>query len=448
MSYSNIENEKIKIISWASAREMVKQVNIPLFSEIDAMDYPDNLPPLVLCTYEYGDMITKNGELQLPVGLGNKLLPVSHPEVPKPFKKMLGYSCIPLFLLLNKSSEAFIYREKNPVPLNFFEPGSLLGLFESMDFMFHVPSQPSWCVSAGARSIFMLPKISETQGFMRLSKAYGLPMTLQPKTSFDHWQLFVELAKKITNTQNSWKSQVILFPEAWLKIQNPRSLSPFQLFLIKDTWKNAHDALGKIRASLFWQNLVETISSRNLKPKAHLLEHVRHIMGIAQGQFPGFRPVEQNENAAPSELIQNAFIDTYRLENFFPSLLHIFPVRTIQKFPVYYSLSHPSLLEGIGFSKDSKTIISELREIILIMDTQKSRFTASSFDTISPHDFIFEYFHTQGSINDRVRPIEEIFKKDLAFLKGRSKTNLHLCTTSNFFNGCIQIQNCEDLDSE
>src|SRR5579871_3844189 len=210
----------IQQLTWPEAREHVKQSNKSLAEIIDKIS-PNRNYLLYKVTYSFGDLIIKNGLLQLPQKKNcvQPLKDISDHEI----KDKLSYSSIPLFLTLKNCHEVFLDTGDRIIPLNLFNAGSLLGLFESMDFLFNYKSNPRWNVSAGARSLFMLPKISEMQGLKRLAKQYEIDSSnLQMVNFSDHWHVFKSIALHPTFTQ-SWQSEILIFSKEWLNHGNDSS---------------------------------------------------------------------------------------------------------------------------------------------------------------------------------------------------------------------------------
>src|SRR5207302_10084921 len=135
-------------LDWKDVCQSVEQLNPQLAKIINSISLKTH-HKLIKATYSFGDLIIKEGRLCLPI------------ENEKLYTQ-LNYSPIPLALLLNKSAEVFIENSANPpLPLNILHPGDFFGTFETVNFMMNKQSSPVWNVSAGARSTFMLPKISD-----------------------------------------------------------------------------------------------------------------------------------------------------------------------------------------------------------------------------------------------------------------------------------------------
>ena len=104
----------------------------------------------------------------------------------------------------------------------------------------------------------------------------------------------------------------------------------------------------------------------------------------------------------------------------------------------YYSLSLPTLLEGSPLKKGSSTVMVDLREIKLLIETLKNHLKRTNTDNSAFARSDFDFFHAGDDKLGEIKSSSELIKTDKFFTKddlcGRS-----MCTTSRFFNGCIRI---------
>ena len=96
--------------------------------------------------------------------------------------------------------------------------------------------------------------------------------------------------------------------------------------------------------------------------------------------------------------------------------------------PVYYSLTFPTLTEGSPLKKGTSTVIADLRQLKLLIETVKIP------------NANFEYFHTREDKYEKIMPSFEILESDPHFLQDETfAKNRTFCDCSAFFNGCIRI---------
>ncbi len=427
-----------ELLSWEEIRKEVKGANSELARIIDNINPPKNLS-LVKANYFFGDLIVNDGATFLRK---DKHTLLTTTEVSKSLDLDLSYSPIPLFLSLKKSNEVFIDTGSRIIPLNIFNPGSLLGLFESMDFLYSYHSSPRWCVSAGARSIFMLPKIGEKKGVKKLKSHCKIPKDINLRDLSDHWAIF----KSISNSPefyDNWLNTLVFFPKEWLiKIKADSAFNELRDYLFKNAWSQSQFAISRIELSLSWENFIDAISSRNLNPTPYLSDHTKHIISIASGKSPGFRPADGTDNAAPINLIQEAIVNTYALKEYIPTIMHTHSLTHDLKLPVYYSLSFPTLLEGSPNKNNGSTRMLDQKDIKQLIETlNRSSQSLGKFKSNVIETTKFEYFHVEEDKEKEITSSKLIPDSDQTFLSEINKFSDRIfCSTSPFWRGCIMIQ--------
>lgn len=427
----------VRNLNWASARVRVKKVNAELAKIIDDIDPPKHYQ-IIKATYQYGDLVIDNGVTQLPNHAGN-LLPAAHQDAEKIVKQKLNYNAIPLLLTLKNDNEVFLETCNRVIPLNLFHEGNLLGLFESINFLLGWRSQPKWSVSAGARSIFMLPKITDNRGFDRLRKRFEVPAKLAIQNLQDHWDVFKYLAQHPT-FQQPWENEILFFTQDWLKHQDSPTWKPFFNYLFKHAWQQTQFAIGKIEQSLSWEKSSEVISLRNIRLDHGIIDQVKHILLIASGRFPAFRPPNNNSSTAPIDGLQEAFVNSYLLKPYLPTLMHTQPLDTLDKLKsLYYSLSFPTLLEGSPTKISTFTIMTDLKDIQMVLDTLRERIPKDSGHII--HTVDVDYFHVEKDSMQEILSSKLLPEKDSALIEDKKRyPTLDFCYSSLFWRGCLRIK--------
>lgn len=433
----NRDSNFLEELSWKEIREHVKQVAPELAAIIDKIS-PSDKYKLIRATYNYGDLIVNDGVLQLPDHQG-KVWPIT--SLNNELTQQLTYSPIPLFLTLEKANEVFVDTGVRIIPLNLFKPGSLLGLFETTDYLFQFDSKPSWSVTAGARSIIMLAKITESSGLRRLRSEFKLPASLRLNDLSDHANVFAAIAHH-PNFKQAWQSQVLFFTKDWFDNHHndPHWLALHRYFF-KYTWQQAKFAISRIELSLGWETFVDAISSRKLKPTPYIADQVKHILSVAAGRSPGFRPNDQSQLVAPTQGLQEAFVDIYQLKQYLPTFMHPYTINAQDNQPAYYSLLFSTVLEGSPHNESSSTIMLDLREIKLLLDTAFERAASSqSRFSITLKNTTFEYFHVEADKFEEIQSSKLIPEKDPIFCEALSTfKDRSFCFTSAFWRGCIRI---------
>ncbi|EKE01845.1 MAG: hypothetical protein ACD_21C00035G0005 [uncultured bacterium] len=442
MNNEAVAERELSVVTWKDVRADVLSVNKELGEIIDAIN-PGNDYKFVKASYLYGDVFVKKGEAQFPVN--NDLAPLSHHSIDKKIQTELLYSPMPLLLMLNKNNEFFFDTGKRDVPINLFHKGSLSGTYEAMDYMMNRKPMPIWNFAAGSRSILMLPKIADKFGLRKLRTVYDIPATDTIKQLSDHWEVFRSIAQSKNFTQH-WQSTVLFFGKKWLDNKDcSKEWEQFRNYLLHTIWDHAHYAIDKIKFNIYWESFSRIISARRLQPKPYLIDQVKHLLSIVVGNFPAFTVMDDSQESAPTKCLQQAFTEVYELKEYLPTLMHACMSQdsVIKPNYVYYSLSIPTILEGSPIKKTSNTIVSDLREIKLLIETLKNQFKPNANFEINKfaQGIKIDYFHYKKDECNQIRASDDIPLEDNSFLKDREAfPERDFCPNSPFFSGCIRIE--------
>lgn len=435
-------NERIaKIVSWSDIRDEVFNVNQDLASIIDSLN-PGPDFKLIKASYLYGDIFVKQGELQIPHK--NKLLPISDQNIEANIREEVSYNTMPLILLLQKDSELFVNAGTRIVPINLFHKGNLTGTYEAMDHMNGRKSHSVWNLSAGSSSIFMLPKITDKLSLKRINNEYHIPHTIQVTRLHDHREVFRGIAQGSKSTQ-PWHNTVLFFGKKWLDNHNAKEWDKFREYLTRIIWDQANYAIDKLKFNICWESCSRIISLRRLQPKPYLIDHVKHMLSIAAGNFPAFIPMDDSQEAAPTQELQKAFIEKYNLKQYLPTLMHacMLDDPILQPKYIYYSLSIPTILEGSPLKKNSSTVLSDLREIKLLIETLKENPHKVNLNPETDkliQELAIDYFHYEKDMCDQVKPSALLPHDDKNFVRDQQNfSGRTFCPNSPFFSGCIRL---------
>ncbi len=417
-----MKDDVLQELDWKDVRQSVEQVNPALAKIINHIN-PNYHHKLIKATYSFGDLIIKEGRLCLPVE-NDKL------------RAQLNYSAIPLSLLLNKSAEAFIENDSVPLPLNILKPGGFFGTFEAINFMMNKPSHYLWNVSAGARSIFMLPKISNFSGIKRLRSHYNIGHNVQLTSLADHWDLFRKITLK-PNFTEPWKSKALFFPRQWFTNTEDIAWYKFYQLIWEQTWQQAQYAMSDFNFRNDWQTCLKMIDVRRLKPSPYIMDTIKHLLIIMMGFAPFFTPAEDLESDLPLMEVQRAFTDIYLLDRYIPTIMSpsIFRIKLPSSMG-YYSLAFPTLMSGVHPVKLITSFMPDLKMIKLIMD----HLSESSQKASPLYNVLLQYFHASKDKFQDVQFSHEISTRDPAFEHDQKRfPDRIFCATSPFWRGCIRI---------
>lgn len=342
---NKLSDSNIQYGSWSDFKKDVKKVNSELFNAIEKFNPSSDLKILKV-KYGYGQQITDLGNICLPTfGSLKDTVNIDDSLFPTEFKKELSYAPTPLIMQLSNTSEVYIDFKNYTPPLNIFKGGDLYGLFETLVPLTKVQFTPSWSVSSGVRSAFMLRKVTSARGIKALHKRYGTPIA-PPSGLNDHWQYF----KKIANDENKWHSEVIIFTKDWFKKRDDDfGWTKFYVYLLEQSWKQSKN----IRIEREDNSILNAFSDQVQSEKynvisPYIINTILHCLKISSNCTPGFLPINNRPDLIPVETIEYAYTEIYKnIPNLAPIIMGASNINDSES--LYYSLSYPTLLHKSPF---------------------------------------------------------------------------------------------------
>ncbi len=432
--------------TWEEVREKVKTVN-PVLADIIDEFKPSDKHTFIKASYPFGQPIRSKGLLYLPTA-DNNLATLDNPAASPVIVNKLGYSPSPLALITEKSVEIYVETpEERTVPFKLFKPGVIFGVWEVMEQPAIIMRRSwEWSISAGARTIFMLPKISDSAGHLKLQRAFNL-RSYAPNNIFEHHKIFTEIfhhhAKK-----SDWATELLFFTKDWLKPM-PDNIGWVKLkeYWTQVAWNQVQYWFNKMVTDFNWESFIAEVTKRRLKIRPYLLDTVKHLISIGCGTVPGFITADDSQLVAPTEIFQEAYINHYQLKNYAPIIMHpdfLWPQS--QRKSVYYSLQAPTLPEKPPEHMILPSLLSIVRELKKLMDIYievldelpKTAFFNNSYDF--SEKIKFDYFHPEPDKFKEIKSIKNLLQFD-AVLRNTPKKyeKKPFPENASFFKGCIRI---------
>ena len=205
----------IQTLFWRDIRDQVRVTNPELVQIIDDIDPPDTFR-LYKINYRYGDDIVHQGMMRLPNQEG-KLVPIDDPSILPSIQEDLSYNygANPLCLILNNTVEFFLDLGYRTAPMMVVGKGGSIGMWAALSHKIEHQPPFLWSISAGARSVFMLPKISDKISHNRMSKALGISVE-KPKNFMDQWKVFNAISGQEAAV-SPWHCELLAFSKEWLE---------------------------------------------------------------------------------------------------------------------------------------------------------------------------------------------------------------------------------------
>lgn len=428
----------IKEVTWNEVKNHVELINPELALICNRINVKKNYS-LFKVRYPYGTNIVENGLFNIPVVKNSNVIPINDIQIPNYLKSKLDYCNIPLTLILHNDSEVFIESSDRIVPLNFFRAGDLFGVFEIARMFAKINFNSVWNVSAGARSVFMLPKISDKVSHNRIRKEFGINCEI-PNSLVNQWHVFKEIIHKSGNL-DIWYSEILVFGNDWFDKDYNIDLLEFQNYIYETTWKQSKVLVSAIEFGLQWETFSTTINKKLLRPRAYIIDTIKQLTAIANGSGIGFKPATE-ETSLPVGFIQDVYMNVYKLKSHIPTIMQ--PDKLLhsnQK--LYYSLSFPTTLETSPVVRNKPTLIQDEREIKLLMNILLQTIDNNSNNRIIDPNIDFRFFHYDNDRYGEMIDSSVIFNDDNRFsIYSKSSLNNILrtfCANSVFFKGCVEI---------
>lgn len=435
----------IKKITWTDVSEEVQEKNPRLALEINKIS-PDKHYPLYKIKYQYGDELIRNGKFQIP--FEDQLLAINDPKLDPEFQTLLGYNLLsnPVCCVLNGSIELFIEQDDRTIPFQIFEPGRLFGLWRIFDSeQSHCPVF-TWGMTAGAKHIFLLPKISNDLLHKKINHAFKTAIE-KPKHYSEHWHTFKSLSQLHSDQQ--WELEILAFTKPWFDNLHDPAWKDFHLYLLNQVVKGG----SFWRNQFLWNLTFKQIQVLNkLKINPYISDLIRHIFIVSVGVVPGFAPA-MNNNLAPIELIQSIYLDLYQLQ-YTPILMQpqYFNFSDAESSPVFLSAQYPTAIDLAPRTSTRLNAIEDLEALhknieIYLEEIRKNRLNLENTPLAQlPYTVDIDYFHSLVQDHIHIKNSKTLFTQNQSLKTLSTQFSEHTAPCdSSFFRGCIRIAHTEKI---
>lgn len=429
----------IEELTWQNVREDVFNADQKLGNIIDVIS-PNKEYPLFRIHYPFGAKIFEQNLLYLPNEQGIST-PITDINIPQKIRAQLNYSSLPLSIVVQNKVEMFCKINNKVFCAAFHGNGLNLGIWE------HFGWTTPYTLTSGARSLYMLSKISETISHKRLKKELGIS-AIPPKRLVDHWQVFTQLANS-ANFPKKWQCELIILTNKWLdKIKNDPTWRELNLYLWQQGWKHCSYARHKSTLDIIWEVFMQKLNTNNLKFDPYIIDTLKHLLLISIGAIPASSPATNSNEAGPIKEIQLIYEEIYNLQNI-PTIMQPKYFCSKNNTPVYYSLQNPTLLESTTKSKQATSVIEIIRNLKELID-HFIEITPWSIFAQSMQPFCqminktrFDFFHSDiFAYGPHIRPSTEMPKNDMALIYDPAKKQVRkFADNSTFLRGCVRIMN-------
>ncbi|MDO8954570.1 MAG: hypothetical protein Q7V63_06955 [Gammaproteobacteria bacterium] len=429
----------VEKLTWKEARKDILKVNPDLAKIIDKLS-PGDEYKLIKARYPFGQNILDQGVLHLPSDNGN--ISMNHPEIDPEFHVMLGYNfnTMPMGIVLNKSIELYLTVDSRTIPFSIMKPGKIFALWTVMEMSASAHIGRIWNITAGARSLIMLPKISDAVNFKKIKREFNLSLSA-PNDLLDQWNTFSSLANHPTFPQ-PWEAEVIYFSNKWFDNDKDDDWRLFRYFLMSSAWH----ATAFLRNQVIFDFTFSLALEKNLRPNPYISDTTKHLYNIGTGAYPGF-VVASDDCAAPISTFQDIFANIYGLK-YAPLIVHpgyfseVDPMK-----PCYYALQSPSLMDFSPKTKKASSKFEDIGELRSVVNGVTSYILQNKLGLENTPIYKwakntqYDYFHTESdSYGGNILLTKTMPNGDSNILTNMNNfSSLDFPENSPFLRGCIRL---------
>jgi hypothetical protein len=434
---------QLQKLTWKEIRHEVHAVNPELAKIIDEID-PDDRYWLAKVSYPYGSMVMERAVLNLPNKNG-QLVPITDSSLDPEIREGLGYNLKsnPVSLALKNTFEIYLPLEDRTIPLSgIITPGTAFGAWRILNPFNTEHPAFIWDMTSGARSVFMLPKITEAKKHMSLKKIYDLTVDT-PRSLMGHWEIFRQLAKH-PNFREPWEGEILYFSQEWFKNLNDSNWKPFYYYFYDSAWGASELWRNQFMWDLIFSLILKDYEAR---PSAYIMDTAKYLLYMGVAAFPGLAPAK-NDLAGPFKEIQRIYSEEYNLKNYPPIIMQptLFNPYNQNEPSVYYSLQFPNAVEFKPNSRIRTSTILDLHEIRSLLirceqELQSDKFNIKGTSLSNLFNYTkYDYFHNGVDLHAGMRNSAEMPKEDpqlLTTVDGKKYNNFP--DTCSFVKGCIRL---------
>ncbi len=435
----------IQTVYWKTVRNRVAEINPAFAAAVDAVA-PGQQFPIYSVTYPFGQMIFDEGILNIPHSNG-RWLPLNHADVPVPMKEQLSYRAIPIGLMLKHSAEVHVDTQDRIIPLTILSQGTPFGLWEALDPLHSYFTRLAWCVSSGARSLYLLCKISEATGHRRLKQAFGVRSPM-PKRLRDQWAIFREITQH-EDFPSPWASQVLFFSKPWFEqLTTDSAWIMLKNYCYETVWQQSMFWRAEATLDLVWQSFAAKLNEANVKCGAYHLETLKHLVRMGVGALPLFVAADAKESLGPVQGLQQVLVDCYGLKDYIPTFIQ--PARFAMERPGsigYYSINEPTLIESVQRNREILNIKQVIRDVKQLYERLQVAILEDGLKIENTPIFslmqsvAMDFFHTDPDPSGQLEVSALLPKEDRLLTEMSPKEEgRRFCESSTFLRGCVRMR--------
>ncbi len=434
---------EVERLTWSEASVLLRHINSNLVKIINEID-PNPGYYLYKASYHFGAQIIYDSDVYLPL-INKEAITFNDPLLPQQLSEDLSYDdkvSNPLGIMLNRNSEFYLSMGNRIMPHMLIGPGEIFGLARILDNVFRPdPASPSsisafgYNLNAGARSVFLLPKITESISHNKLKKQFDLTTT-KPTGLEDHWSIFKEISDK---SDCSWRADVLFFSNKWISQLGEAKWKPLLIYF-SQIFRTSYSIWHNIQGWEATFSKIEQDKLLNSYFSQYALDTAKHLFTIAANRAPGFSPAI-DDISAPVELMKDVYTNAYGLVDYWPIIMESTRFDKNKGQAVYYSLNYATLPKYNPETFKGKTIVNLLDEVQYSIEIYQDSILNSSYSKANSLynaalAVEFSCYHNDPGSHTKIESNTVLPEKDHRFISNGSGI---FPQHSQFLKGCIKI---------
>jgi hypothetical protein len=296
-------------IGWDEVRGKLAEI-LPqeVCSELGNLTASLKQPEFFLANYDYGKLVVDRGEFRSPC------VP-EYCQSCKALHKTLhqdnSYTPIPLAAIVSGCVEIFIEYEQEEglprhAPLRIIRRSEVFGVFEALDrALCATTAKPSWSVSSGSRSIWIIAPTGDVRLPRELGKLLGTNIMWNAERH-PHWKL----VECVVRNRHDWHTEILLFPKTLIE-SIKRAPALFNL-LLQIGWKQSSRLRHIATEDADLREAVHRALKAFSLPQGELFQYVtiRHLLDVVRGEATVFRASDGTQSQAGPFDVFNGYLQT------------------------------------------------------------------------------------------------------------------------------------------
>jgi hypothetical protein len=360
--------------------------------------------------------------------------------VPHELQDQLGYlfPALPLGLVLSGEMQLSMQqRENSSIFWSVFETGNIFAINAILDWPNKYQAPYYFRMTAGPRSVYMLPSISNRVNFSRLQRHYGQDISF-PETQKEHWQFF----KDLTNSpqfKTQWYCKVLFFGKKW--IETLKQNMALRLFLLDYGWRSSALPRNNYILEEIWNDFIDTI--RNKKVDRYVLAMARYIFETSIGKHLSYQIADSDDRSGPFNEIARIIMEVYGLKKYIPLIMVPKRYNPAIHDAAYLSVQLPTINITREYLSKNNFLMADYREIYYVVTKFATNIRTDVLNLLPIYDvrqFNYGFYSADSDRTGKFLSAEHLFEGDHHLEHWLEFGNKNIEFRNTFTRACVKIR--------